>query len=102
VIKCEKCNSRCYPEDKYCGKCGAKLSTEFKTSYTNGLGNQPVEATQATVNAAYIQYKLGLVYYKKGKLDEAITAWKNVLEFDPTNEDAKKMLEKVALENNVA
>lgn len=102
MIKCEECKNRCYPEDKYCGKCGAKLSTEFKTSYTNGLGNQMIEATQATVNTAYIQYKLGLVYYKKGKLNDAIAAWQKALKFDPTNENAKMMLEKAALENNVA
>jgi len=96
VIKCEKCNTQCYPEDKYCGKCGAKIAPEFKSSYTDGLGDQRIEATQATINAAYIQYKLGLVYYKKGKLDEAIAAWQKVLKFDPTNEEAKMMLEQAS------
>jgi len=102
VVKCKKCNSQCYPEDRYCGKCGAKISPEFKSSYTDGFDTQEVEATQASINAAYIQFKLASVYYKKGKLDEAIAAWQKVLKFDPTNEDAKMMLEQATMGKNTA
>jgi tetratricopeptide (TPR) repeat protein len=38
------------------------------------------------------QCNIGSIYYKKGNLEEALSEFKKVLELDPENTYAKKML----------
>jgi tetratricopeptide (TPR) repeat protein len=101
MFKCEKCNNICYPEDKYCGKCGAKLTWKTKSIYVGGMAERDIKSTKVSLDARYVLYQLGMVYYRKGKLDDAISTWQKLLEFDPQNEKAKSMLERAVLEKEI-
>ena len=81
---CPRCGVQCEPDDKYCGKCGQRL---FST-ITKG------KATQEVLSVAKVRYKLGLIYYKKGDLSDAIEIWQAALEDDPENLAVKLLIEK--------
>ena len=99
-MKCAKCGTLAMPEDRFCGACGAPLSE----TPTTAVSSQPstAVATQASLNTAYLHYRLGLVDYKQGKLKQAIESWKHTLEVDPTHAEAQEMLERATLELQIA
>ncbi|MCK4416576.1 MAG: tetratricopeptide repeat protein [Candidatus Latescibacteria bacterium] len=81
---CPRCGAQCEREDRYCGKCGQRL---FAT-ITKG------KATQEAIRVAKVRYKLGLIYYKKGELLDAIEIWQRALEDDPENLAIKLLIER--------
>lgn len=99
-MKCEKCGTLAMPEDKFCGSCGAQItSPDTKMSTMKG---DAAAATQASLNTAYLHYRLGLVYYKQGKLQQAVESWEHTLEVDPNHQEAQEMLQRATLELQLA
>lgn len=82
---CPKCHSETYPGDKYCGQCGHKL---VSSSHMRGG-----EMTQKSMKAADVRYKLGMVYFKRGKYEEAIKSWQKLLEDESENEAVKQLID---------
>src|SRR5262249_17921574 len=60
----------------------ARLSPTYQDS--------PTLLKQAKTSAAQLHYAQGLQLYREEKLEDAITQWKAVLEFDPDHANAKK------------
>jgi tetratricopeptide (TPR) repeat protein len=63
----------------------ARLSPSYQDS--------PALLKQARERAAQLHYSQGLQLYREEKLDEAITQWKAVLEYDPEHTNAKRYLD---------
>ena len=55
--------------------------------------DSPALLKQARTSAAQQHYAQGLQLYREEKLEDAITQWKAVLEFDPDHANAKKNIE---------
>ena len=85
---CPRCGTQCGPGDKYCGKCGQRLFSTIAKA----------RATQEALSVAKVRYKLGLIYYKKGDLSDAIEIWQRALEDDPENLAVKLLIEKAQKE----
>ena len=85
---CPRCGAQCEPEDKHCGQCGQRL---FST-ITKG------KVTQRALSVLEVRYKLGLIYYKRGELSDAIEIWRKLLEDDPENATVKFLMEKAQRE----
>ncbi|MFH1008387.1 MAG: tetratricopeptide repeat protein [Candidatus Latescibacterota bacterium] len=81
---CPRCGTPCEPEEKYCGKCGQKLLSALSK------GKETLQA----LDVSEVRYKLGLIYYRRGDLSEAIEIWKRVLEDNPENLAVKLLVEK--------
>lgn len=41
---------------------------------------------------------IGLVKYREGSFDDAVSIWKKVLTFDPKNRDVKKAIDKATVQ----
>jgi lipopolysaccharide biosynthesis regulator YciM len=80
---CPNCNSKFFPEDVYCGNCGNRLN-EQKIVFG---------ATQQALKASDIQFKLGVVYFKKKEFPKAVELFTKILEQEPTHTQALEMLE---------
>ena len=75
--ECPHCETPYESGDRYCGQCGTRLITpKFMNS-----GAQ----TQKSLSLADVHYNLGLVYFKKGRYQEALETWDKALEKDPAN-----------------
>lgn len=99
-MKCQKCGTLAMPEDRFCGACGTRLEQVSEEQGNNFISS--AAATQASLNAAFLHYRLGLVYYKQGKLREAIQSWERTVELDPDHQDAHRMLNRAHLELQIA
>ena len=55
--------------------------------------DSPTLLKQAKTNAAQQHYAQGLQLYREEKLEDAITQWKTVLEYDPDHANAKKNID---------
>ncbi len=86
---CPRCGAEFADSSRFCNQCGAKLVDAPEIS---------IKATQRTISSSMINYRLGLVYYKKGKLDEAIAAWEKVLKMEPDNTEVRQSIEKAQRE----
>ncbi|KPK28987.1 MAG: hypothetical protein AMJ61_00430 [Desulfobacterales bacterium SG8_35_2] len=82
---CPNCNFQIFPEDIYCGKCGNRLK-EQKLVFG---------ATQQALKASDIQFKLGVVYFKKREFQKATELFTKILEEEPTHTEALEMLDAV-------
>lgn len=80
---CPQCHEPCEPEDKFCGHCGQNLRPEL---------DERTQNTQFAIDAIEVKYRLGIVYFKKGRLTNAIELWKQVLTLDPDHSGAQDML----------
>jgi tetratricopeptide (TPR) repeat protein len=58
-----------------------------------GYQDSPALLKQARTSAAQQHYSQGLQLYREEKLDEAITQWKAVLEYDPDHANAKRNID---------
>jgi tetratricopeptide (TPR) repeat protein len=77
--ECASCNTPYEADDRYCSQCGERLvESEFIGS---GI------RTHKSLSLLDVQYNLGLVYYKKGKYEEALEIWGKALEQDPENSE---------------
>ena len=75
--ECANCETPHGTEDRYCNQCGARLAQPE----VMGSGAQ----TQQSLSLVDVHYNLGLVYFKKGKLQEALETWERALEREPGN-----------------
>jgi Tfp pilus assembly protein PilF len=84
---CSNCHhDDCRPEDRFCVKCGRRLSQSRSEE------NDVTAITMPIADAAYVQVKLGTVYRKRGNADAAIRAFKKALEIDRTCVKAQQAL----------
>ncbi len=73
---CPKCSHPdCYPEDRFCIKCGVKLEAARSASNDTGM-------TIRVADAAFVQVKLGQILALKGNKDGALRACQKALEID--------------------
>jgi len=49
--------------------------------------------TKVALSAGLVNYRLGIISYRKGDLDGAIEAWIRALKFEPNNMELRKALE---------
>jgi len=80
--RCPQCQHICEQEDRFCGNCGILLMEEINLS----------GSTQEAIKLSEIHLSLGIVYYKKRKYAEAVEKFKQVLQKDPDNALANKLL----------
>lgn len=83
MIRCPRCSEEVFPDDLFCGNCGRKLDS--------GDAEQLMK-TQTELRVEDVRSNLGIVYYKMGKYEEAIGAFKKVLENNPEDEKALEMI----------
>ena len=89
---CRQCGWQAQPEDKYCGDCGSRLTSEESMP---GF-------TERELRVSDIRYNLGLVYLKKGDYALAEATFLQILRDDPEYEMALNMLEAVKGKNEIA
>ena len=90
MTACPKCQAEPSPEDKYCNRCGFKLDHSQQT-----LGGK---LTQKAMNAEDVRYKLGMIYFKRGKYREAIETWQKMLEDESSNAAVKQLIDEARKE----
>ena len=90
MSSCPKCQAETYPEDKYCGQCGHKLVSTFPT--------RRGRITQKAMNTGDIRYRLGMIYFKRGKYQEAIKTWQKILEDESENIAVKQLIDEARRE----
>lgn len=83
--KCPKCQTEALPEDKYCSRCGHKLARSLQT--------RGGKVTQKAMKADDIRYKLGIIYFKREKYQEAINIWQKLLEEESENVAVKQLID---------
>lgn len=83
MTTCTACGSDLEPEARYCDQCGQRL----------GAGRLPGGArTEKCLRLVDVHYNLGLVYFKKERYREAVSAWRRALELEPGNEDIRAQI----------
>ncbi len=93
-VACSNCgHGECWPEDRFCVKCGRRLSGSRSEE------QDVASVTMKVADAAYVQVKLGNVYRKKGNLDAAIRAYKKALDIDAACAAAHQALAEVQAES---
>ena len=85
MTRCRKCGSRVEKGDQYCGACGERLMMEELV----GPGGR---MTQKVMALSDVRYKLGMVYYRKGDVSNAIRIWQKVLEDHPEHEEVRALI----------
>ena len=85
--ECPNCKTLYGPEDRYCNQCGDRLiEPEFMDSGAR---------TQKSLSLIDVHYDLGLVYFKKGKFQEALEVWEKALSREPGNEMLQERIDEV-------
>jgi tetratricopeptide (TPR) repeat protein len=85
---CPNCHfDDCLETDRYCIKCGHRLAHV-------GLNAEDCVATKRVYDSTMVHVRLGIVYLQNGKRDRAIASWHAALDLDPTNREARELLEK--------
>ena len=84
MSNCPECSASHEPEDRYCPQCGHRL--------------QPVDAddmmlTQKALDISDVQYKLGMVYFKKGDHMRAVETWKKALAGRPDDAELEALIQ---------
>ena len=83
---CPKCgHPDCYPEDRFCIKCGVKLEAARSASSDTGM-------TIRVADAAFVQVKLGQILALKGNTEGALRAARKALDIDPNCAGALSLL----------
>ncbi len=83
--KCPRCEKQIDPEDLFCGNCGLNIMAQAS------FGG----ATQKELKLSDIQLSLGIVYLKKGEFAKARDIFNKILEVDPENQHATRMMEQI-------
>ena len=93
---CSNCRfDDCIETDRYCIKCGHRLVRA-------GIGDEDLVATKRVYDSTMVHVRLGVVYWQNGKRERAVASWKAALDLDPTNKEAKALLEKYGDESDPA
>ena len=74
---CPECQAAIYSEDKYCSQCGHKLDL------STHAGDRRL--TQKPLKSSEVRYKLGIIYFKRGKYKKAIETWEKLLDEESDN-----------------
>ena len=80
---CAQCGAAYESEDRYCPQCGRRLSLLEAEGGVN---------TQKPLDILEVQYKLGMVYFKKGDYQRAAEALGRVLRERPDDADLKRLV----------
>lgn len=89
---------------KYIEKSVNKLSEIVVAEHPKPEPPKPIEKPveqKIDVAGSEKQYKQGLIYYKHGRLFDAVNAWEIALRLNPNNEKAKKALENTRSKLNI-
>lgn len=71
---CNQCGADYEAGDRYCTRCGQKLS----------VYDGPEEmATQKALDISDVRYRLGMVYYRQGHYQRAVQIWEKILQERP-------------------
>lgn len=89
---CPRCGKQIYSEDLFCGACGISLLAR----------NSTAAATQKDLKLLDIQLSLGIVYFKKQEFEKAVDCFRKVLNADPKNISAQKLIQQAAAVCHVA
>ena len=81
---CAECGASHHPEDRYCPRCGHRLTEADVSEAIN---------TQESLDLFDVQYKLGLVYYRKGDYPRAVETWEKALKRRPGHIDLAALVE---------
>jgi hypothetical protein len=91
MAECPRCGALIEGEDIYCGRCGERLKVGDTSPTDTSL-------TQKSMDVVDIRYKLGMVYYKKGNIAQALELWKKVLAQHSEHTVVREMIEKAETE----
>ena len=80
MLHCQNCGKAAQLDDLFCGFCGTKL------------GGEPFGETQERLDLVAIQYRLAIIYLKKGDYRHAIEKFKKILQKEPNNIQIKELL----------
>ena len=81
---CPQCGASCEVEDRYCPQCGRRVASADAAS---------TAATRKAMDVTDVQYKLGMVYFRKGDYLRAAETWTKVLKTRPGNEELKALIQ---------
>jgi Tfp pilus assembly protein PilF len=84
MSECPRCHTAYLPDDKFCGGCGFNLAAQ--NQFTTICNPQDLNVSDIRIN-------LGVIYLKQGKYAMAAQNFERVLEGEPDNTIAKKLLE---------
>ncbi len=84
MSNCPRCGASREPEDRYCAQCGQRLLPFSAVGAMN---------TQKTLDIADVQYKLGMVYFKKEDYLRAAEVWEKVLKERPDDSELKALIQ---------
>ena len=82
---CPKCQAAVYSENQYCSHCGHKLDLS-----SQACGGR---VTQKTLKSAEVRYKLGIIYFKRGKYQKAIETWEKLLDEESDNFAVEQLID---------
>jgi len=80
--RCPKCNRIAQPGDLFCGYCGHRIEQKKKS----------IDSTVDSLKLSDVQLSLGIVYLKKRQYSKAIEKIEKILEKNPEDERAQKLL----------
>lgn len=81
---CDRCGSPTGSKDRFCGFCGYNLTVKNSSDFV----------TMHAMNAGNIQFDLGVLYFKKGKYEEALEIFENIRKEKPDNLQVINMCER--------
>jgi len=84
MSNCPQCGASREPEDRYCAQCGQRLLPFSATGAMN---------TQKALDIAEVQYKLGMVYFKKEDYLRAVEVWERVLKERPDDRELGMLIQ---------
>jgi len=79
---CPRCNASIFPDDNFCGTCGYEINYDR---------NVPL-VTKKDIKIADVRLKLGSVYLKMGRYDQAREIFEDILKSNPEDKMAQNML----------
>jgi uncharacterized protein HemY len=85
-MKCPHCQYTIHQSDRYCGRCGTKLSGAHR--------RKEGDETLTTIDSAFIKLRLGIVYFKEEKYREALNMFRASLQLKPENEEIAGWIQK--------
>lgn len=86
-LKCKACSEGFETIDRFCPKCGERVTQPLQAGDSGG-GFDTMEA----MDVGDVQFRLGMVFFKKGAYARALEVWAKVLERQPENNNLKSLM----------